>query len=66
MELAKDKLTPKPIDSEEFLILLKDKKLEPDSEGGILILPKSELVIKILNVQGQGLLVNVTSHPAIE
>ena len=41
-------MMPKPVDSNDFNNQVKENSLDVDSEGGVLVLPKPELVLKVL------------------
>ena len=57
----------KPLNSKDYLEKLAKNELKPDKEGGILVEPDKEFVIKTkIKQSGQKLFINVTSHPLVD
>lgn len=53
------------MDSKEFLEKIKSSEFSVDSEGGLVVLPQKEFTLKIMQMNQEPLIVNVTSHPII-
>ena len=65
--LAQQLAALKPLGPEEYLERLAKNELRTDDEGGLLVEPRKEFVLKArLRHSGQKLFINVTSHPLID